>query len=124
MPISYTIDPAARVATVAVTGEVAREAWTEAIRAMFADPAYAPGFGVLVDRRRAAVPSADFVRHVVRFLSRYHREMAGARVAMLVGEAAGYGMARMLQILADQLPFELEVFTDPDEARRFVGLAR
>jgi hypothetical protein len=121
MPLTYSIDAARRVATLHYDGAVTPAEWTATMRALLADPAYAPRTNLLVDRRHAEVPSGDFVRDQVGFLAAHSGEMAGARVAILVDALVAVGMARMLQILAAEVPLGIEVFTDEREARRFVG---
>jgi hypothetical protein len=46
---------------------------------------------------------------------------AGMRAALVVSTAVSYGMARMLQIHLDDLPLEISVFYDIDEAERWLG---
>ena len=122
MPLTYTINAETGLVTLRYDGSVDFEEWTNQMHALLADPKYQTGSGLLVDRRLAGAPSAAFVRRLVGFLRDHSEELSGARVAMLVAEPASYGMARMLQAFAAELPMQIEVFREMDEAEKWLAV--
>jgi CheY-like chemotaxis protein len=86
------------------------------MRAIFADPAYRPGFGFLIDRRAAVPPESDDVRRMVGFIGRHRPQISGSRWAFVTSGPADYGMARMVQALASDHPTTLLIFETPAAA--------
>lgn len=117
-PIEYVIDRARRFVTLTSHGDPTTEQWRAALEAAVADPEFQPGFGFLSDRRAVSEPpSSSFVREAARYLSERSDVFAGARWAVLVDTAVGYGMARMGQAhVSDGLGMEVEIFRDRQKA--------
>jgi hypothetical protein len=63
-----------------------------------ASPAFVQHRALLVDRREAELVTVGFVDEMVSFLSTRSTALAGARMAIVTGTDAGFGMCRMLQL--------------------------
>src|SRR4051812_19138869 len=116
MGLTYSIEVEQRLARLQYEGETCFAAWREAMLAMLEDVAFEPGMNILADRRRSATASAEFVHAVVNFLAENAASFEGARWATIVSSPAAYGMSRMAQTLASDLPFPLRVFTEESDA--------
>jgi hypothetical protein len=116
MPITASIDEAARLVTIRYAGDPTFEEFTKVMLAVFGDARYRPGFSFLADRRAAAAPSADYLHSVTAFMRIYEANVIGSRWATVVSSEVAYGMARMGLRLNEQSPVELAVFTGVDEA--------
>ena len=117
MPIRWTIDQAARLATLHY-GEAAPtfEEFAEAVTGLLRDPQFKPGYGILADRRGVPPPSREYVHKVVDFLRANASILGPSRMAALVSGTASYGMARMAQGLGADIQVRYEVFTELDGA--------
>jgi hypothetical protein len=123
MALNYSLDPQARIVRITYAANPSFEEWAGMMRAIFQDADYAPGWGLLSDRRAVREPQTKaFIEGVVAFLRRHQRELEHGRWAMVVSGIAVYGMARMAQELAGELPVKLGVFTDVDEAREWLAM--
>jgi hypothetical protein len=101
MGINYSIDSEARIVRLTHVGSSAIEEYEATLTAIFRSPLYRPGFGFLVDRRGFEAPPSSFVQQLVSFLQRNRGSVAGARWAVVASTPAGYGMARVGQMLAE-----------------------
>ncbi len=121
MEFKYHIDKASRI--VSLTGEPSSlEVWKQTLLALFADPDFEAGFNFLSDRRRSEEPrSPDFIRAALAFLGSHADKMGRYKWATVVSTTVAYGMGRMAQILSERTNVEVEVFTDIDEARRWLS---
>ena len=124
MSVSYRITPEEGRVYMTMTGVTSFEEWERAMLAALADPSYRPGFGFLIDRRAAPSPTSDFIRRVVSFNKVHQGELGGGRRAVVVGSTADYGMGRMAEILSESSSSPINVFTDIDEAQRWLRAAR
>jgi hypothetical protein len=119
MPLGYAINRGKRYVLLLYRGNPSAEEWTNAVGRALMDPAYLPGYGFLLDRRKATgPPTTEFIRAVVAFSEAHRAVLADSRWAVVVGDAASFGMARMGQMLAVDL--EIEVFTDMTEAEAWL----
>jgi hypothetical protein len=116
MAISYSIDRGARLVRLHYDGLVVYEDWAHMMSKLAIDRAFAPGFGVLADRRRTGTATVAFVHCVVNFLVAYAERVTISRWATVVDGSAAYGMSRMAQLLLKDLPFPCGVFTDESSA--------
>src|SRR5262249_708868 len=115
---AYTLDAQARVVHIVQTGNPSFQDWSGMMGAIFQDPRYAPGWNLLSDRGAVSQPQTrEFIEAVAAFLRRNSNQLENGRWAMVVNGLAVYGMARMAQEMAGDLPVKLGVFTDMGEAR-------
>jgi len=63
-----------------------------------AAPAFIERRTLLVDRREADLVTVDFVDEMVSFMASRHDVLVGARMAIVTGSDASFGMCRMLQL--------------------------
>jgi hypothetical protein len=113
MPMTPTIDPDQRLVTILFTADPSFDEWKATMEAIFAHPDYRPGFNFLGDRRAVRTPpERSYFERTVEFTNAHADQVRGARWATLVATPAGYGMARVAQVLADEGPIEVGVFTE------------
>ena len=120
MPVTYHLDQRERLVYLTVAGDASYNEWEASMLAILADPSYRPGFGFLIDRRDATAPASDYIRRVIAFNRAHRGELSRGRRAVVVGSVADFGMGRMAEILGEDLPFPMRVFTNFDEALRWL----
>jgi hypothetical protein len=120
MDFTYRIDTANRI--VYLEGEtVDFDLWKRTMLTILADPDYDTNFNFFSDRRFSEqVRSPGFIRSALHFLKSHAKEMGTCKWATVVSKAAAYGMGRMSQFLSEGSNITIEVFTDIDEARRWL----
>jgi len=121
MPVEYQLDPVKRLIVVVDSELVTFEEWAAALTAAFSDPAYEPGFNLLVDRRASTPPSRAFADAVAAFIRRHRRKFGDARFAILVSDAAAFGMARMQEMLNESADLETRAFWSEAEALEWLA---
>jgi|SRR5262245_20362619 len=120
--VAYTLDPQAHIVHVTYTANPTFEEWAVMMLALFRERQYAPGWKFLSDRRPVTEPPAThYMERAVAFVREHQRELAGALWATVVGGPAVYGMMRMGQALAADVPLKVGVFTDMGEAREWLA---
>ena len=94
----------------------------EAAKAAFADPRFRSGMTVLFDNRGSKEnASADEIQRRAEMLGRFAREgKLGPKCAVVVDDALHFGLARMGEAFANVFDVELGVFTEMDEAFRWL----
>lgn len=77
---------------------------------------------VLVDRRAGSPLPREFVERMVQFFQRHADAVKGWRVAVVAGDDAGYGMARMLELTAEarNVAFVLRSFRSYEQAESWL----
>jgi hypothetical protein len=120
MPYKWKVDPAARLVFVRGWGPMDLEESLRTPHELLSDPAYDPGFGVLVDLRELDYePQPDdvvAVAHNLIGMAPLLRSRIGVVVAQGLATAAEVGAA-----MAGAGGLPLRVFTDPDEARAWLA---
>ena len=122
MPISYRIDPDARLVRTVANGVLTDAELRVHKDQLAADPAFETGMHQLSDVRvieRLDV-SADGVRSLVAHDARHAERFAGHRMAIVASEDVVFGMARMYQTMSS---VEVGVFRTVDEALAFLAKA-
>ena len=120
MPITYRIDPHARLVRTTVTGVVTDADLIAHKDRLNSDPAFGPGMSELSDVtnvHRLDVTSQG-VRTLVWHDDRHSRRFAGHKLAIVANEDVVYGMARMYQT---QSSADVGVFRSLQEALSFLG---
>lgn len=120
MPMTHSVDHQRRLLTVEVSGTLTTREIIAAIDAAAAD--LGPGrYRVLSDHRQLTTPATtEQVEAVVDHLSGYPGHFGGSQWAVVVGQPASYGMIRMMSVLAERIPMEVQVFTTRPEAERWI----
>jgi hypothetical protein len=116
MPLTYLIDPRARIVT--ITGDYAdAEGWRAMLGAVASDPAYRRGFNFLRDLRHAEHPvSAEAVMGIVAVVRKFWDVLGVDRAAIVTRPGAIDYPAVIAQALADDEHIALQVFSAYDEA--------
>jgi hypothetical protein len=124
MEFTYRIEKSEKI--VYLEGDVSNfKQWKQTLLTLFADSNYERGFNFLSDRRLIEKPrSTEFIRSQISFLKEYTEQIEGCKWATVVSSTAAFGMGRMAQILSEDIPAEMQVFTDMDEARQWLTGAR
>lgn len=120
MPVIYTIDRPERVVYLTTVGAPSFEEWRDALRGVFADPAFETGFHFISDRRRAKAPDAEFVERQVVFIREHEPELGRCRWAAVVPDPATDEAARLVTARAGMAEVEVGFFYDLAAARRWV----
>lgn len=120
--IRYEIDVQLGLETVTVRGKVGPDAIVTAMRDRFEDPDHRPGMNLLVDGRGASlILAGQDVRSLVSFMRETRAQRgSGFRFALVSDRDETFGLGRMLQAYADDLPEDIQVFRDLESARRWV----
>jgi hypothetical protein len=117
MPVSYSIAKVGHLVVVECAADPTYSEFEAAMLAAFRDPGFRPNFSFLLDRGGIEEPpSIEYVTRVAEFIRHHAGRALNGRVAIVVKGAASYGMARMAQGLAGDLPTEMAVFGDRDSA--------
>ncbi len=124
-PLEVQIDAPARLVHIRYLANPTFQQWADVMEGIFRDPAFQPGFGFLSDRRPVdEAPSTAYVREVSQFIIHHADRLRGSRLAMVAGNTATYGTARMSHAMIQSTGLEQAVFTDPAEALRWLNEPR
>lgn len=99
MPIAWTLDPGSRLVRFEWRDPYTFDEWRDAISTLLAHRACSSGFRFLVDRRRATAPSTMFISQMASFFELHRDAVAGGRAAVIASDDAGFGMARMTELM-------------------------
>lgn len=116
MPLTYRIDPEARIVT--ITGDYAdAQGWQTMLSAVARDPAYRRGFNFLRDLRQAEHPvSAEAVIGIVAVVRKFWDVLGVARAAIVTRSGGIDYPAVIAQALASDEHIALQAFSSYDEA--------
>jgi hypothetical protein len=99
MPVTAATDPAGRFSIVTVTDPYTIDEWRTGMLAAGADVTFRALRRMLIDRRGSTPPTTAFVDLMIRFAAEHPADI-GTRVAVVVSDIAGFGMARMAELKA------------------------
>lgn len=120
MPITFRLDPAARLIRAQVVGDFDAEDMVKCVVDSAAAVGHRPGWHILSDHRAIGTPSTrPQVERLVAHLEGLRGTFGGARWAVVVSSAASYGMMRMLGTLAEVVPITVRVFEAVEPAERW-----
>ncbi len=88
------------------------------LQATLANPAFSPGMKTVWDLRGASIAALTerAVRSLVDFNLVRKEQRGGGRAAIVASQDVDYGVARMFQAYAEELPWETMVFRGLDDA--------
>ena|SRR5687768_5356570 len=121
MPIRKVVDERAKLLTFEVVGDWTTEEMERTTLEGVRSIAGREGFDAMCDitrTGRASTPAE--IRRLVQILTEEGSALRGRRAAMVVGNPTSYGMMRMLSAHTEPIGIEVKVFTDLDEAMRFL----
>jgi hypothetical protein len=122
MPIDWRESPDKRGIVIEFTDPYSTRDYDRMMKEIFARTNVSP-LRLLADVRRSTPPRSDFVQHASTFWRQNLDAMEGARIAVVVGTDAQFGMARMAEMYAEQLPFRIRVFRGWDDAEDWLAMA-
>jgi hypothetical protein len=121
MPGAYTINLALSLVLSRGWGVVTDRELLAHVRALTADPRFAPHFHQLAELRD--VTDFEVTASTIREMAKLNRFGAGARRALVITSDEVFGMVRMYQLLTDESPDELKIFRKMDDALRWLWIA-
>lgn len=125
MPIESHVDEKRRCIVAKVYGNFTTAEIFAVIDRSVWDPKFRPGFSILSDHTEVGEPiTPNQARQMVGHLVSYADSFAGARWAVVTSKLASYGMVRMLSILAERVPMDVEVFYSHEEAEAWLASSR
>jgi hypothetical protein len=115
-------DLSAGIVTHIAQGELSLEEIESEFAARLLNPAFRPGLGVLWDLRGASLTGLTTrqIETLVEFNHERKDARGGGRAAIVVSQNLDYGIARVFQVYAEDLPWETMVFQDLEEATTWV----
>lgn len=125
MPVSYSIDPTARLVQFVVSGEFESADIMTLLRSVAADPKFEQGFDFLSDNRQVTRPiTTEQVRLMTSFVAHGPPIFVGARAAFVTASAASFGMIRMFASLAEDIALDARAFDNIEAARAWLSEPR
>jgi hypothetical protein len=123
MSVQIAIDERGGFMRVTLTGALGFEAYVESFEALVSHASYRPGVNALWDFREAPLAGlpTETLRRIIRFSAERRELRRGARVAIVVSSDADFGVARIFEAVAADLPIQFQVFRDIGEAEVWVG---
>lgn len=119
MSIERHIDPDSGRITLTASGPTRFEDLKVALKGVTEAPDFRPGADIIWDFRNveSEALTADQLREMVAFVAGI-ADVRGInyKVAIVVERNVDFGLARMYEVFADELPCELRVFRDLEEA--------
>jgi len=108
---------------VTLAGGLRFESFVAAFDALVSHESFRPGANTLWDFRAAPLASVptETLRRIMRFAGDRQELRRGARIALVVASDADFGVARIYEALAADLPMEFRVFRDVGEAEAWTS---
>jgi hypothetical protein len=117
---TYTIDPVRRRVCIVYCDQPKFAELQVVLEAIFHEPDYGRGFDFLIDRSMVReTASVAFAQQVADFITSHPLEFTDVRWAVVVADAANFGMARMIHGMAG-IGFSGQVFFDRPSAERWL----
>jgi hypothetical protein len=105
------------------SGEVSPRVAQTTLTALFKNPEFRPGMAIVWDLRRGGLKlfTEESIRATVEFVAQRLATRGHGKGALVVSQQVDYGIGRMFEAYTDQVPAELRVFRDFDEAMGWAG---
>jgi hypothetical protein len=120
MPAAIQIDTENEIAFMTFSGTLSDAEMLAVQAAARADPRFQPHFRRLADMR--GVEKVELTIEGIRMLAGRNISAPGGKRAIVAGQALVFGFSRMFEMLTDTGTDDTRVFTDIDEARKWLGL--
>jgi hypothetical protein len=123
MAIDRYIDNKTGLVTFTVTGSAKVADLIAALDELFVTPGFRKNADILWDfsKWRAEPPEAWELRELVTFIDRNQdKRGTGYRVSIVVSRDLDYGLARMFEAYAENLPFTLRIFRKRSQAEAWL----
>ena len=123
MPVTYKINSSKNITLVKGTGKVTARELFEVMRNRAGNNRHNPDYDMLCDFRK--VTQVDIqpeeLSNLLSTDARLHLFSAGRKVAVVASTNIVYGVARMYEMLSEQLPQQIMVFREMDKAKEWLG---
>lgn len=117
MPIDYHIDEEDRRAVATVSGDFTIGDIFIAISSIVHDPKFQPGFSILSDNTAIGTPlTTEQAVLMVEHLKILAPRLAGSRWAVVSSKPTSFGMNRMVSVMTETVPVEMQVFRSMEAA--------
>ena len=118
MTLTHRIDAESGIVYVDVVGSFTMKEIKALIDTVVNDPDFRRGYHILSDHRRIGDPATPGqVRGTLEHVAALIDALGESKWAIVASKEASYGMMRMMEMLAEDLPIQISVFRDPEEAR-------
>ncbi len=118
MTLTHRIDAESGIVYVDVVGSFTMKEIKALIDGVVKDPDFRRGYHILSDHRRIGDPAtAGQVRGTVEHIAALIDALGESKWAIVASKEASYGMMRMMEMLAEDLPIQISVFRDLEDAR-------
>ncbi len=125
MPMSYSIDPEARLVRIVGSGRLTDDEMVQCVSALRADPKLEPDMSTLSDMRDIEVAfTPEGVERMVDAMEATAERRSQARAAIVVGSDVAFGMGRMFEMQSEERTApSFRIFRDMDAAREWLGIS-
>ena len=121
MPIKTDVDHSERLISFELSGMLITGEMVAAVGEAFRLAGDAPGYDILSDNRGLEAPAKPRqIQALLDIMTTRETQFKGSRAAVVVGQAASYGMMRMLSARVDALGIDVGVFWNMEDAKRFL----
>ena len=126
MSYSFRFQPELNLVVVVFTGVVPPEEEADAFKTVIGDDRLNPNSKFLVDRSASEMRvSTEDVQPHIHLIRRHQDRLGKPRMALVAGRGYDFGMARMLEMQADDIvDHDFCVFRSTDEACNWLGIER
>ena len=123
MPMTYEIDPEARLVRLLGTGLITDEEMVRCISTLRADPRLEPDMNTLSDMREIEVGfTSTGVARMLDVMEKTADRRRSARSAIVVSTDLAFGMGRMVELQSDErVDPTFRIFRDMDAALEWLG---
>ena len=122
MPISFTIDPDARLVVYTVEGNATRAEAIEFLDTVIAHPDFRRGFDFLGDRRDVVRgQSSAYVYGITDEINARQESIAPCLWAVIVADEYAYGMSHMWATMTQRSKVNIRPFRNAEEATVWLG---
>jgi hypothetical protein len=124
MPIQYEIDAGAGRVDCTHVGTVSDDEFLATYQRMYSDPAFDGSYDILVDLLQAeSTPRGAQALKMIADIGRRHHKPGEkvARIAIVAGADLSFGLARMYEGYAAEVPANIRVFRERDQALEWLA---
>ena len=121
MPVSNRIDQSEKVIYTTFEGEITDQQIVQHAARMLRDPEIDSSFVELIHSKTSSVKG--FTSSGARAIADVLKDSSGpGKIGVVASEDVEFGLARMIELLADESPIEIQVFRDQADARSWLGI--
>ncbi|MEJ2663496.1 MAG: hypothetical protein P8107_05530 [Spirochaetia bacterium] len=121
MPVEFSVNTEKNLVHIKVTGLANTEELLNCFTEVMSHPDFHSGMKTFTDLRQAAhFVKPEDVRKIAGLLTRNIKRIKGGKAAAVVSKEVSFGMARMLQMYTERVPFKIEVFYEADRALQWL----